>query len=148
MVWINPGRGNLTLISNNTFNDGEFHVLSLIKNIRKIELRVDDEVEALGTLPSTTPTGIDMPGEEGGLYFGGIPEIPDYDDIVPTSIRFNGTITDVVFNNRTISFHQTLNFTKVKLGRFGPQMGSLNDYKRRGRIGNFKETPEGCQRVS
>jgi len=45
-VWVNSGRSFVKMSSNSSqMNDGEFHVVNLIKTGRKLELMVDDELQ-------------------------------------------------------------------------------------------------------
>lgn len=150
-VWLDAGRGRIELISNTSVNDGEYHVLSVQKFGRKIELRIDDIFQMARPF-SVAPFVVNMPEEAGGLYFGGAPDYPDYDSLAPSFEGFQGAIKDVVFNNRTISFDRALNFTNVHIGRSGPTMGNQginNILMKTEQIGkSFTAVPEGCHRVS
>lgn len=152
-VWIDAGTGRLELVSNVTVNDGEYHVLSLQRQGRKFELRIDDEFQASRSFTSNR-SAINMPGDLGGLYFGGAPDYPEYDNLVPLAafVPFQGSIKDVVFNNHTMLFNEALNFTNVQIGRSGPAMGfqGMNNVLMKTEpIGkSFTAAPEGCHRVS
>lgn len=152
-VWIDAGTGRLELISNVTVNDGEYHVLSVQRQGRKFELRIDDEFQTSRSFTSNR-SAINMPGELGGLYFGGAPDFPEYDNLVPPAafVGFQGSIKDVVFNNGTMLFNEALNFTNVQIGRSGPVMGfqGMNNVLMKTEpIGkSFTAAPEGCHRVS
>lgn len=150
-VWLDAGRGRIELISNGTLNDGEYHVLSIHKSGRKIELRIDDELQGARSF-SAPPFVINMPEEKGGLYFGGAPDYQEYDNLAPTFDNFQGAIKDIVFNNETVLFNDAINFTNVHLGRAGPHMGYQsigNVLMKTEPIGkSFTPAPEGCHRVS
>lgn len=151
-LWLDAGRGQIELISNNTLNDGEYHVVSVTKTGRKIELRIDDEFQMAKSF-SQQPFVVSMAEESGGLYLGGAPDFAEYDSLAPSFEGFSGSIKDVVFNNRTISFNDVLNFTKVDVGRSGPAMGYHGHYNdilmKTEPIGkSFTTPPEGCHRVS
>lgn len=150
-VWIDAGKGKVELISNKTVNDGEYHVLSVQKLGRRIELRIDDEFQIARSF-SVAPFVVNMPEDFGGLYFGGVPDYPEYDHLAPTFEGFRGAIKDVVFNNHTISFDTVLNFSNVHMGRSGPTMGyqtANNNHEKTEHIGkSFTAQPEGCHRVS
>ncbi|XP_055907050.1 laminin subunit alpha-2 isoform X2 [Eupeodes corollae] len=150
-VWIDSGRSNVKLVSNSSVNDGEYHVVNLIKNGRKFDLMVDDELQDSKILTGS-PTMVSMPREAGGLYVGGAPENAEYKPLAPTLIPLEGAIRDIVFNNKTVNFNQALSFSNVQIGRNGPQMGSFNGMydvlMKTEPIGkSFTTAPEGCQRV-
>lgn len=148
-VWVDAGKGRVELDSNLTLNDGEFHTVSVTKSGRKFELRINDQLQATKTL-SSTPALVNMPESSGGLFLGGAPEYQEFDDLSPTSIGLEGSIKDVVFNNKTISFDRVIDFKNVHMGGDGPQMGSQGIVVMMTEpIGpKFKESKEGCQRVS
>lgn len=151
-LWLDAGRGQIELTSNNTLNDGEYHVIGVTKNGRKVELHIDDEFQMSKSF-SVQPFVINMAEESGGLYFGGAPDFAEYDSLSPSFEGFSGSIKDVVFNNRSISFNDVLNFTRVDIGRSGPAMGyhgHFNDILMKTEpIGkSFTTPPEGCHRVS
>lgn len=152
-VWINSGRSVLKIISNNTLNDGEFHVVNLIKTGRKFELMVDDELQDTKSLTGA-PTLVSMPRDAGGLYIGGAPSYEEYTPLAPTFIKLEGAIRDVVFNNHTVNLNQAVAFSNVQIGRNGPPMGTVNGLndvllKTEPMIGkSFTASPEGCLRVS
>ncbi|XP_037959166.1 laminin subunit alpha-1 [Teleopsis dalmanni] len=151
-TWINSGRSFIKLASNSTLNDGEFHVVNLIKNGRRFELMVDDRIQEVKNL-NGSPTLVSMPRDAGGLYIGGAPPYETYTPLAPTFINLEGAIRDVVFNNRTINFNEAQNFANVQIGRNGPVMGSTNGFidvllKTEPMIGkSFTAAPEGCLRV-
>lgn len=152
-VWINSGRSFIKLSSNVTLNDGEFHVVNLLKNGRKFDLMIDDELQETKNLQGS-PTLVSMPREAGGLYIGGAPPYDEYTPLAPTFNKLEGAIRDVVFNNRTVNFNQALSFVNAQIGRNGPAMGSINGLsdilmKTEPMIGkSFTAAPEGCKRVS
>lgn len=152
-VWINSGRSFIQMHSNVSLNDGEFHVVNLLKNGRKFELMVDDELQVSKNLMNS-PTLVSMPRDAGGLYIGGSPPYEEYTPLAPTFIKLEGAVRDVVFNNRTLNFNQALSFVNVQIGRNGPAMGSVNGLsdillKTEPMIGkSFTAAPEGCKRVS
>lgn len=151
-LWIDAGRGRIELTSNSTLNDGEYHVVSVTKSGRKIELRVDDEYQMSKSF-SMQPFVINMAEEAGGLYLGGAPDYPEYDSLSPSFEGLIGSIKNILFNNHTISFDSVINFTNVDIGRDGPKMGYHGHYNdilmKTEPIGkSFTAAPEGCHRVS
>uniref|UniRef100_A0A7G3AFZ3 Putative extracellular matrix glycoprotein laminin subunit alpha and gamma n=1 Tax=Lutzomyia longipalpis TaxID=7200 RepID=A0A7G3AFZ3_LUTLO len=151
-LWINAGSGGIHLISEMGVNDGEYHVVSVTKTKRKLQLRIDDQLQASKHLPNASSIVI-LPGSEGGMFLGGIPPTSEYDDLPPEEkISLHGAIQDIVFNNHTIYLGNPINFVGVQLGRVGPQMGS-NGYlhevlMKTEPIGkSFTKPPEGCHRV-
>lgn len=100
-----------------------------------------------------TPSIVNMPKDAGGLYLGGAPDYLGYKLVSPTLIGLEGSIQDVVINNKTISFSDMKNFKNVHIGRSGPIMGSINGgidiFLKTEPIGkSFASSGEGCQRVS
>lgn len=151
-MWLDAGNGRIELISNNTLNDGEYHVVSVLKSGRRIELRIDDEYQMVKSF-SVQPFVVNTAEEAGGLYIGGAPDYSEFDNLAPSFEGFSGAIKDLVFNNQTISFGTVLNFTRVDIGRDGPNMGYHGHYNdvlmKTEPIGNsFTAAPEGCHRVS
>lgn len=148
-VWVDAGKGRVELESNLTLNDGEFHVVNLNKIGRKFELRINDDLQTVKTL-SATPALVNSPEDFGGLFLGGVPEFPEFDNLAPTFTGLEGAIKDVVFNNKTISFDQVMSFKNVHMGALGPHMGMGSPMLMKTEaIGQkFKESTEGCQRVS
>lgn len=146
-VWIDAGKGRVELESNLTLNDGEYHVVSVSKMGRKFELRINDEIQSMKTL-SATPALVNMPEEFGGLFLGGAPDFPEFDNLAPTLNALKGSIKNIVFNNRTISYDEVLTFKNVHMGGTGPEMGGTIPMKTEAIRTSFKETKEGCHRVS
>lgn len=148
-LWMDAGTGRVELTSNGTLNDGEYHVLAVVKQGRHVELRIDDKLQMSRTLQSSL---VNMPGESGGLYIGGVPYDPAFASLAKVFDGLKGVVANVVFNNQTLSFGQALNFTDVQMGRTGPPMGSQGLYTalmKTEPIGrSFKAAPEGCHRVS
>ncbi|XP_041451135.1 laminin subunit alpha-1 isoform X1 [Drosophila obscura] len=153
-VWVNSGRSFVKMSSNiSQLNDGELHVINLIKTGRKLELMLDDELQDVRSL-SGSPTVISLPREAGGLYIGGAPSHESFTPLAPTFVNLEGAIRDVVFNNRTVNFNDALTFSNVQIGRNGPLMGSLKGglydvfLKTEPMIGkSFTASPEGCKRI-
>lgn len=146
-VVINSGFDVVKLTSNNTVNDGEYHVINLIKMERRISLMIDDELHSSKSITGNLQT-INMPEDSGGFYIGGAPKHPEFDSISPTTTRLIGAIRDIVINNKTVMFTEALNFSHVLIGRDGPAMGLLDGYMKTEPIGNsFTVASEGCHRV-
>jgi laminin, alpha 1/2 len=148
-VWVDAGKGRVELESNLTLNDGEFHVVNVNKIGRKFELRINDDLQTTKTL-SATPALVNSPEDFGGLFLGGVPEFPEFDNLAPTFNGLQGAIKDVVFNNKTVSFNDVMSFKNVHIGGLGPSMGLGSPLLMKTEpIGQkFKEATEGCQRVS
>ncbi|KAH8251255.1 hypothetical protein KR032_004153 [Drosophila birchii] len=153
-VWVNSGRSFIKMSSNfSQLNDGELHVVNLIKTGRRLELMVDDELQEVRSLTGN-PTVVSLPRDTGGLYIGGAPPHDSYTPLAPTFVNLEGAIRDVVFNNRTVNFNDALTFANVQIGRNGPLMGSLKGglydvlLKTEPMIGkSFTASPEGCKRI-
>lgn len=148
-VWVDAGKGRVELESNLTLNDGEFHVVNVNKIGRKFELRINDDLQIAKAL-AEAPALVNSPEALGGLFLGGVPDFPEFDRLTPTLAGLEGSIKDVVFNNKTISFDQVMTFKNVHMGGSGPSMGIGSPMLMKSEpIGQkFKETTEDCQRVS
>lgn len=148
--WIDNGKGRIKLVSNSTYDDGEFHVIHVIKMKKKITLLIDDKLEASKKL--NTIQNVSLPMEGGGLYIGGIPDNTKFTDLAPTFIKFEGSVKDIVFNDKIITFDKQIDFSNVIMGRPGPEIGSnrmSNLPMKTQPIGErFKPPAQGCQSVS
>lgn len=152
LFWADAGRGRIELSSNETLNDGEYHTVNVVKIGRKFELRVDDAYEMSKTL-TMQPFVINMLDGSGGFYIGGIPNVPDYMNLVENVPAFVGTLKDFVVNNQTISFSDLMSATNVGIGRDGPKMGQHDLYnemlmKTEPMSKSFTATSDGCHRVN
>lgn len=96
---VDTGRGGAVLSPQKHFNDGKFHSLSVTKTGRRLELRIDDELQDTVTLPRGA-TVVRAPGPSGGLYFGGVPSNFTSTGLAASSIPLFGTIKDVIFNDQ------------------------------------------------
>ncbi|XP_055381870.1 laminin subunit alpha-1 [Condylostylus longicornis] len=124
-LWINTGLSSVKLQSNTTLNDGEYHIINVIKFGRRVELMIDDEFHK-SEIFSATPTIVNMPKESGGLYIGGAPDFIEYKGLSPTLFGLQGSLKDLVFNNKTIILGEAISFKNAQIGRTGPEMGSSN----------------------
>lgn len=105
---MNAGKGDLKLVSNiSTLNDGHFHSVNVVKSGRKIELLIDEIVQAKGTLPQKAVVLHAMPlSMEGnatqGLFLGGFPSDLNDTDItnqhIACTIPLRGAIKELVFD--------------------------------------------------
>lgn len=94
-----------------TFNDSEWHYLSLLHDENKLTLSVDDAPE-LVSLENTRPLLL----EDGDIYFGGLPKffsVPPY--AVNTPAYFVGCISDVYINGPIVNFAESADRKSVLL---------------------------------
>lgn len=96
-VRLNAGKGELVLQSNDTFNDGRYHSVTIIKRRKDVELRIDDAYQTAGKLP--TSAAIKAPEENGGLFFGGLPVLINNTEMISTTTPLYGAIKDAIFND-------------------------------------------------
>lgn len=99
---VNAGKGDTRLISRQDINysDGQYHVLSVIKAGKRLELRVDDVIQAVGFMEDDGSSTVRAAGKVGGLFFGGIPSdfaMNTSSVLVPP---LAGTIKDAIFNQK------------------------------------------------
>lgn len=92
-VRLEAGRGAVTLVSQALVNDGRFHAVSVTKTGRKLELRVDDELQATSTLPEGATVV-----RVRDLFIGGVPKGVEAGSYVSDVTPFTGTIKDVLFD--------------------------------------------------
>ncbi|XP_050482872.1 laminin subunit alpha-1 isoform X2 [Bombus huntii] len=146
-VRLNAGRGELTLQSNDTFNDGRYHSVTVIKRRKDIELRIDDAYQSAGKLP--TSAAIKAPEESGGLFFGGLPVLINNTNMISTTTPLYGTIKDAIFNDDIVRFDEAISFEHALIGRSGPSMGKdPPTYTPSASLSRGMSTqPEGCQKV-
>lgn len=98
---MDAGRGTVVLQSapgSAPLNDGLLHSVAVTKMGRRLELRVDDALQSTASLPEG-PAAVRAPGDQGGLYFGGVPATLNVSDMVATSMPLIGTIKDAIFND-------------------------------------------------
>ncbi|KDR22194.1 Laminin subunit alpha-1, partial [Zootermopsis nevadensis] len=115
-VQLNAGRGGVTLSPKKHFNDGKFHSLSVTKTGRRLELRIDDELQDTVTLPKGA-TVVRAPGPSGGLYFGGVPSNFTSTALKASPVPLIGTIKDVIFNDQLLQLDHPISFEHVGIGR-------------------------------
>uniref|UniRef100_T1HX12 Laminin subunit alpha-2 n=1 Tax=Rhodnius prolixus TaxID=13249 RepID=T1HX12_RHOPR len=140
-VRLNAGRGEVRLASiSSEYADSKFHSVVVTKIGRRLELRVDDTLDAATTLPEGATT-IKAPGESGGLYFGGLP--PGFNTTGRTFSNqpLVGTIKDIIFNDKIFGFDKPIQFEDVTIGRFGP-INVITD-----RNGGNSRGASGCRKV-
>ncbi|KAK9510148.1 hypothetical protein O3M35_004992 [Rhynocoris fuscipes] len=119
-VRLNAGRGEVRLASiSSEYADSKFHSVVVTKTGRRLELRVDDTLDAATTLPEGATT-IKAPGESGGLYFGGLPQGFNTTGRTFSNQLLVGTIKDIIFNDKIFGFDKPVQFEGVTIGRFGP----------------------------
>ncbi|XP_039307072.1 laminin subunit alpha-1 isoform X3 [Solenopsis invicta] len=146
-VHLNAGHGELVLRSNNTFNDGRYHSVTIIKNRKEVELRIDDAYQTSGRLRNSM--AIKAPGSNGGLFFGGLPALINNTKMIATNTPLYGAIKDVIFNDIILRFDDAVNFDHALIGRPGPSMGKdMLNYTPSAPLSRGMSTqPEGCQKV-
>ncbi|XP_066906769.1 laminin subunit alpha-1 [Halyomorpha halys] len=139
-VRLNAGKGEVRLASiSSEYSDSRFHTVSVVKNGRRLELRVDDSLDSTTTLPEGAVT-LKAPGELGGLYFGGLPQGFNSTGRTFSNIPFIGTIKDIIFNEKIFGFDHPINFEGVTIGRFGPGGSDPEGLLSRSSIGCRKVT--------
>ncbi|GIZ05374.1 putative extracellular matrix glycoprotein laminin subunit beta [Caerostris extrusa] len=94
------GNGEAKIESDDTYNDGNYHTITVLKTHRKVVMRVDDVEVGSDRLPKGSKD-IDAPPQR-GLYFGGFREGIDYSTMLSTATPLFGSIKDAIFNNRVL----------------------------------------------
>nr|XP_012147088.1 PREDICTED: laminin subunit alpha-2 isoform X4 [Megachile rotundata]XP_012147089.1 PREDICTED: laminin subunit alpha-2 isoform X4 [Megachile rotundata] len=146
-VRLNAGSGELILQSNDTFNDGRYHSVTIIKKRKDVELRIDDAYQSAGRLPRSA--AIKAPEGSGGLFFGGLPILINNTKMISTTTPLYGAIKDAIFNEEIIRFNEVVSFDHALIGRPGPSMGKdPPTYTPSASLSRGLSTqPEGCQKV-
>ncbi|XP_043271259.1 laminin subunit alpha-1 [Venturia canescens] len=146
-VRLNSGKGELILQSNNTYNDGKYHSVTISKRRKEVELRVDDAYQGGGKLP--TGAAIKAPEINGGLFFGGLPALINNTKMIATGVPLYGAIKDAIFNDEILRFDEATSFDHALIGRAGPSMGKdPPTYAPSASLSRGMSTqPEGCQKV-
>lgn len=112
---LNAGFGELRLATDNSeYGDGVFHSLSVIKTGKKVELRLDDVVQAPAYLPDGY-SNIRAPGKGGGLFFGGIPADINVTSSVVSDVPLNGTIKNAIFNDQLVLANELVKYHEIDL---------------------------------
>ncbi|XP_066580920.1 laminin subunit alpha-1 [Prorops nasuta] len=145
-IRLNAGKGELILQTNNTYNDGRYHSVTIIKRRKEIEFKIDDAYQISGRMPSSAAIkGPDF----GGLYFGGLPALINNTKMVGSSVPLYGSIKDVIFDDRILRFDEATSFDHALIGRQGPSMGKDPPiYVPSSSLSRGMSTqPEGCQKV-
>ncbi|XP_064107459.1 laminin subunit alpha lam-3-like isoform X1 [Macrobrachium nipponense] len=114
-IRLNGGSSISRLMSAEKFNDGNLHSFFVIKENRRVTLKVDDR-EVNGTRLDPGSHVVSGP-TTGGLYFGGIPPGLPVTTMVGSTSSLKGCIRDVIVNNRVVSFSQPVQFKDVYIGR-------------------------------
>lgn len=99
-IRLNAGKGELVIQSNNTFNDGRYHSVTVIKKRKDVELRIDDAYQSTGRLPTSVAIKAPDASTNGGLFFGGLPALINNTKMVAANTPLYGAIKDVIFNDK------------------------------------------------
>uniref|UniRef100_A0A8D8X2U9 Laminin subunit alpha-1 n=1 Tax=Cacopsylla melanoneura TaxID=428564 RepID=A0A8D8X2U9_9HEMI len=147
-IRVNAGRGEVRLASDSSeYNDGAFHSILVSKQGKRLELRVNDVVHALATLPDGSSV-VRAPGRWGGLFFGGLPQGINTTGRAVSDVPLVGTIKDAIFNDELIHFDSPVEFEHARIGRSGllPQVTGQDSYEAPRMT--TKEDLTGCRKVS
>lgn len=101
---VNAGNGNTHLMSRSdtNYSDGQFHSLSVIKTGKRLELRIDDVIQAVGFMEEDGSIIVKAAGKVGGLFFGGVPSDFGSNMTSVSDIPLVGTIRDAIFDERYV----------------------------------------------
>lgn len=162
-------------MTNETFNDGKYHSVSVTKKRKEVELRVDDAYQTAGRLP--TGAAVRAPDFTGGLFLGGLPGSLNGTLLVSTNVPLAGAIKDFILDDelvpsfvktflktsfkeiflfirsliicRVYRINEPVSFERAAIGRPGPSMGK--DYAMRITSASLSRgmstQPEGCRKV-
>lgn len=102
---VNAGNGDTRLMSRSdtNYSDGQFHSLSIIKIGKRLELRIDDVIQAVGFMEEEGTSTVKAAGKVGGLFFGGVPSDFNLHMSSVSNVPLVGTIKDVIFNDRYVT---------------------------------------------
>ncbi|GFS17149.1 laminin subunit alpha-1, partial [Elysia marginata] len=106
------GTETLSIRSQETFNDGTMHCVSLIKESRRFKLLANDQV-----LGSSEAIDLKFPGtDKSSLYLGGYPA-RNILGLAPTEEKFDGCISDVIMNGNLLSMTDATQYVRADVGR-------------------------------
>ncbi|CAN7938715.1 unnamed protein product, partial [Ixodes hexagonus] len=112
---MNGGSGEVSLRSEQRYNDNKFHTLTVLKRHRKVQVNVDDAEIGSLRLPKGT---LEVEGPpQGGLFFGGIRSGIAIGAQAATRDSFVGTIKDAVFNDALLGFNSPVSHEGAGIGR-------------------------------
>ena len=99
---MNIGNKDTKLISrlDTNYSDSQFHVVNVIKTGKRLELRVDDIIQAIGFMEENGASIVKAAGVVGGLFLGGVPTDITFNISVIPAIFLIGTIRDVIFDEK------------------------------------------------
>ncbi|XP_071547005.1 laminin subunit alpha-1-like isoform X2 [Panulirus ornatus] len=137
-IRLDGGTGSHRIMSSAKYNDGYLHSFFVIKENRRVTLKVDDR-EVNATRLDRGSQVVSGP-DTGGLYFGGVPEEIDAVTMVGSSRALKGCIRDIIVNNEVVSFSRPVRFKDVYIGR----CADLPPTAMQGMEGDMKEI-DSCQ---
>lgn len=109
----------VSITSSETYNDGQFHGLVVVRTGRKVEVLVDDI--SIGTLRlARQVTGSSSSGSDfSHLMLGGVrPEwLSMAADFIGTQHSFSGCIADLSFNNQLVDLSYPIRHSAAAVGR-------------------------------
>ncbi|KAK3855199.1 hypothetical protein Pcinc_038380, partial [Petrolisthes cinctipes] len=114
-IRMNGGTGMGRMLSAAKYNDGKLHSFFVLKENRRVTLKVDD-LEVNTTRLDRGGNVVTGP-DTGGLYFGGMPEDLRVGAMLGSSRPLKGCIRDVIVNNNVVSFSRPVRFEDVYIGR-------------------------------
>lgn len=99
---LNGGKGDTKLLSrtDTDYSDGQFHSVNVIKTGKRLELRVDDIIQAIGFMEEDSRGIVNAAGSTGGLFFGGLPPDVNFTVSSVSKVPLIGTIKDAIFNEQ------------------------------------------------
>ncbi|XP_022092221.1 pikachurin-like [Acanthaster planci] len=97
----NLGGGSISILTNQTFNDGEWHIVSMQRQRASGILVVDQREGLTATSPGPTRS-LDM---NNGLFLGGMKDIAER-SLKRYTIGFLGCIRNVLLDNETLDLYQ------------------------------------------
>ncbi|XP_013397032.1 laminin subunit alpha-2 isoform X2 [Lingula anatina] len=113
------GDGEVTITSDDTFNDGMLHGVSIIRNRRKLDMFVDDL--PVGTERLSKGSKVEI----SSLYLGGVPADLDIASASATSQPLQGCIRDLVLNGKLVQLDQPVSYQRADIGRCSENIFSL-----------------------
>lgn len=99
---MNAGNKDTRLISKieTNYSDGQLHSVTLLKTGKRLELRIDDGIQAIGFMEEVGSSIVQAAGTIGGLFFGGLPGDINLNISIVSQVPLIGTVRDAIFNDR------------------------------------------------
>lgn len=139
-VTAEAGKGEVRLRTNGTrFDDGRMHTVRIIRMHKQLEVWVDEELLASGTL-----AGSAFPARPGGFFLGGVQD--QLQATVPLK-PFVGTVADLIVDAQLIGLESAISWEGASVGRADGEPASATRSEQNA-LQEQPSTAAGCTKTS